>query len=137
MSTIFLTTSNISFSFDPDKGATPKTWWTDPQGMRHPRYSTGELEKALSEGKRVVVLSSRYKLGEHDDWWLSMVRMQDVHLMPKDIAGDGTNFTLFCKDIVERVYDRLWPENVFSEWENGQPMFWTQALSIINKQEKA
>jgi hypothetical protein len=47
-------------------------------------YSTGNLEKAVEQGYDVYVVSTRTKLGEHDEWWLSLVKRNNIFLVEKD-----------------------------------------------------
>ena len=97
-------------------------------------YSTGKLEKLLADGKRPVVLSSRSRRMDHDEWWASLVPEEDIHFLPPEETGDGNSVTRFFKRVVEQVYGLPWPVSPTTE-----PLFWTSALNEINqlKQEKA
>jgi hypothetical protein len=47
-----------------------QTWVSGPRGAMAPSLeSTGELERALSLGFTVYVISTRHKLSETDKWW--------------------------------------------------------------------
>lgn len=39
--------------------------------------TTGSLEAAIEQGYTIHVVSSRSKLGAHDDWWMALLRAQD------------------------------------------------------------
>lgn len=45
--------------------------------------STGRLEAALAAGHRVVVVSTRTSLAPTDQWWVGLVRKEDIFLTEK------------------------------------------------------
>lgn len=130
---VFLTTSNIFHLSSWGEEDVPMA--TLPSGETV--YSLGKLEKLLAEGKRPVVISSRSKFGEHDAWWRKLLPESDVHHVLMDRNEDGGSFTALCKQVVEDVYGLSWPMEPVSEWrEEPEPMFWTNALRELNKQQE-
>jgi hypothetical protein len=136
---VFLTTSSIFHSWPDEDDAVPMYVFPEdePCGGMSKVYSTGKLEKLLAEGKRPVVLSSRPKFGEHDAWWRALLPENDVHCTLLDRHVDGGSFTAICKNIVEQVYGLTWPMEPVSEWRpEEEPMFWTDAIATLNKQQE-
>ena len=44
-------------------------------------YSTGKLERALAQGCRILVPTTRSKLFSHDEWWVALVGRENIFLV--------------------------------------------------------
>ena len=76
--TIFGTSSIFrSTRYSPKE--TPKASLTC-RGKTQQFFSTGNLEKALAAGYTVLVVSTRSRLGTHDQWWVDLVGRENVYL---------------------------------------------------------
>jgi hypothetical protein len=107
-----------------------KTTFENANGV-HEVYSTGALERALEQGYKVYVASTRERLGDHDAWWISMVGADAVFLAQ---SPDPENYDETRNGGVSAgwmgVYKELgipWPTH------DGEPEFWTTARRLLSK----
>lgn len=85
MSKVIFTSSGIQTLWANKNTSTPTSRFTDDHGRSTNVYSTGSLERALAEGHEIYVVSTRENLGEHDEWWITLLGGQDrVFLMPEE-----------------------------------------------------
>lgn len=103
----------------------------EPSGVEFHIYSTDYLEKSLENGFRVVVVSSRQKAMDTDQWWVNLLPPEDVHFMPE--SKDKAAFTLFCLETAKK-YGFSWPTDE-SNTEAGGNAFWRDGLDYINDTE--
>lgn len=103
----------------------------EPSGVELHIYSTNELEKSLKEGFHVIVVSSRQKAMDTDQWWMNLLPSEDVHFMPE--STDKAAFTLFCMEIAKQ-YNCSWPTDE-SNTAAGGNAFWRDGLDQINDTE--
>lgn len=125
--TRIMTTSDFVRLFRKTEDETPKYSGLDDRGRPFETFTTGRLEKALAAGERVIVISSRSKVGEHDNWWMDLVPVEDIHFYPH-IWSENMMLTIWAQKTLESKYGITWPLE-----DNGDPMHWTSGLREINK----
>jgi hypothetical protein len=93
MKLAILSTSEIlRYENEPDARAIMGTW--AKHGRTGTLYTTGILEKSLSEGYTVLIVSSRTFLDESDQWWKDLVELDNIYLAndhPGEITNDDLN----------------------------------------------
>ncbi len=52
-------------------------------------YSTGILGKAITQRYKVIVVTTRQRLGNHDKWWIQLVGRKNIHY--RFFKGGGYN----------------------------------------------
>ena len=116
-------------------GKTAKATFERPAGKTHQVYSMGNLERAIEQGFKIYVASTREALGEHDAWWIELVGTDAIHLARRPdpefyeedrSAAAGAGWM--------SVYDALdlpWP--TLGGVTDGTPAFWTVAREKLSK----
>jgi hypothetical protein len=74
-------------------------------------YTTGKLEKALSEGYEVWVVTSRDKLSNHDKWWVELLGEERVIMAPACHARDWRAIVAWEDFVVYKLCENL-PKNI-------------------------
>ena len=77
-------TSEIQRHWYPVMGLPVKSEVVREDGRVAKFASTGCLEKAVKEGYRVYVASTRSSLHEHDKWWVKLVESGNIFLARED-----------------------------------------------------
>ena len=144
--TVIFTTSEISRTYRlQGKADTPESAVsTLPDGS--PVWSTGRLEAALANNMTVFVVTTRHKLGPHDQWWRALLEREAMSPLrvgsPRIFKADDYTATeeWAADGIAEHVQDaaaclsRGW-HSLFDflghEWPTcevtGNPSHWTEA----------
>lgn len=112
----------------PKKIAVFTTSEIQEPGAQNKQHSTGALERAMSEGYEVFVVSTRDTFGSHDTWWIEMVPADHVtHCRP--LREDEHESGLRLNEPWKALYERLghdYPHNFYQGRDCGD-MFWTGA----------
>lgn len=107
-----------------------KASFEDSHGT-HKVYSTGALERALEQGYKVYVASTRTRMGDHDAWWISLVGEDAVFLAREPSPAhyhEDRNAAISAGWM--GVYKEVgipWPER------DGEPEFWTTARHMLSE----
>ena len=134
-----LTTSDIFTAWPTRERRKPenvKATGNNSDGSEFTFYSTGRLEAAIEAGFMPVVVSSRNQLGDHDDWWVSLVEAAEgcIYVMDGTYGENspGQEFRDFCADVLAD-FGIEWPMESFEGEE--EPMNWQGGLVTVNKQQ--
>lgn len=106
-----------------------KASFEDSNGL-HKVYSTGGLERALEQGYKVYVASTRKRLFDHDAWWISLVGAGAVFLARpvRQRSHEDRNAAISAGWMgAYREIGIPWPM-----YEDGEtPEFWTTARRLL------
>ena len=133
-----LTTSTVMTRVPFGTQRTPSNVrYTFPDGETF--YTTGLLEQFIEKGFKPIVISSRRRTGDHDEWWMKMVREAggEVVVMGDRAGGGGTAFTEFCAEKLKELTGEDWPTTTYGSAESPSLMFWTSAFDTINDKQRA
>lgn len=85
---VFSTSDIVRARETPDPRNAQGLVATHPSGTKF--YTTGALERARRKRCVIYVVSTRSKLGDHDEWWLKLVPKGNVFLTTEDV-NSGTD----------------------------------------------
>lgn len=117
----------------------------EERGREVKLVSTHKLEAALELGYDCYVTSTRSRLGEHDEWWVKLLRdpsgprrifLCDRELTDEEAAAGVQDFEVGMHDLMKHLGFE-WPR--YGDDEDGRdegrglgkPMFWTSALPVL------
>lgn len=101
-------------------------------------FSTGLLEKAIDEGYKVYVVSTREKLHECDDWWAAILPSEQIYLsdpppsMERWLLSNPPDEEEY-NDVENRHKGYAWHKLYqhldldYPKGYRGEPAFWTEA----------
>lgn len=86
------------------------------------------LPRALREGYKVLVFSTREKLAPSDDWWVKLVGRENVFLCdPRKNDWEEYDYASGWKKGFAKL-GISWPT------ENGEPVCWTHAQVFLSRE---
>jgi len=106
-------------------------------------FSTGLLEKALDDGYKVYVVSTREKLHACDDWWVALLSSEQIYL---SVPPPSMEEWMRSSPPDEEEYNDITEMHKGSAWHklytdlgleyphkpHGGPVFWTEARWGLN-----
>lgn len=134
---VFFSTSDIFRRYDDYDGEVPITHLPDGS----PIYTTGLLEQSIAAGDRIIVCSTRERLGPHDKWWLELLDEKELFLsisdddLPEDTPYDQRRNMVVSSSWMKGMESLgiPWPseKQVYGPTGDESPAFWASVRYYV------